>query len=235
MRSRAHIIASIVALGGALHGCADTTTIRDDAHAGLDAGHVASDDVGNRADALGVDASGGGGCELDCAMVMGRCGDMVCDPATLEDARTCPTDCAPISMCGDGVCGAGENAAFCPEDCSISTGCGDGVCDGSEDPVTCPRDCASSLCGDGLCGRSESPESCPEDCLGACGDGRCSPGEDPRNCPFDCGIEGSCGDGACGIGESPRTCPLDCARCGDGVCSPPLESLRTCPIDCGGA
>jgi hypothetical protein len=49
-----------------------------------------------------------------------KCGDGVCDDnptdlpagATLEDATSCPQDCA---VCGDGECAGDETADTCPE------------------------------------------------------------------------------------------------------------------------
>ena len=61
-------------------------------------------------------------------------------------------------VCGDGVCGTGENATTCPKDCL----CGNGKCDTSEDITSCPQDCT---CGNGKCDVGETQASCPKDCV----------------------------------------------------------------------
>ncbi|MBC7171359.1 MAG: trypsin-like peptidase domain-containing protein, partial [Polyangiaceae bacterium] len=74
------------------------------------------------------------------------CGDGVCDPAALEDSRSCATDCAVA--CGDGYCADGESPASCAADCGA---CGDGVCDGADD---CCEDCGcggGKVCAGGVC------------------------------------------------------------------------------------
>src|ERR1700733_3796143 len=81
------------------------------------------------------------------------------------------------TVCGDGVCSAGETAASCPEDCGSNTpkpDCGDGVCNNDETTTSCPEDCKGSgsgsgsnmqgYCGDNICQSDESASSCPADC-----------------------------------------------------------------------
>jgi len=140
------------------------------------------------------------------------------------------------SVCGDGVCDAGEDAASCPEDCLPV--CGNGVLEPGEqcdDGNTtggdgCSATCKiESFCGDGLCQRGEDALSCPEDCLPVCGNGVLEPGEqcDDGNttkgdgCSATCQVESFCGNGLCETGEDPLTCPQDCPGvCGNGVLEP---------------
>jgi hypothetical protein len=71
---------------------------------------------------------------------------------------TGPTGPSPYgTVCGNGICEAGEDASTCPQDC-IATGsnatggssgpagptygvCGNGICEAGEDASTCPQDC----------------------------------------------------------------------------------------------
>jgi len=69
------------------------------------------------------------------------------------------------NVCGDGVCGEGEN---CPADCPLPSVCNDGVCDQGEDVHTCPEDCKVISCGDNICGIGETLSSCPIDCPQSC-------------------------------------------------------------------
>ncbi|WAS92300.1 FG-GAP-like repeat-containing protein [Nannocystis punicea] len=60
-------------------------------------------------------------CPEDCGETAGECNG-VCEPTGGE---TCPEDC----LCGDGVCGPGEDATLCPEDCPGETATdSDGQC-----------------------------------------------------------------------------------------------------------
>ena len=45
-----------------------------------------------------------------------RCGDALCN-SSLENCRSCPSDCMCASVCGDAHCDPGEAAASCPGDC----------------------------------------------------------------------------------------------------------------------
>ena len=102
-------------------------------------------------------------------------------------------------VCGDGLCGTGEDSTTCAIDCPVAF-CGDGLCEAGEDASTCALDCdtgdASDTCGDGVCGATESSGSCPWDCGAAdtCGDGLCSGGESSASCPWDCGSDDGSGD-----------------------------------------
>ena len=147
------------------------------------------------------------------------CGDGICGDG---EQWECPWDCE--GWCGDGVCQMGEEQ-WCPEDCE--GWCGDGVCQEGEEQW-CPEDC-EGWCGDGVCQMGEE-QWCPEDCEGWCGDGVCQMGEE-QWCPEDC--EGWCGDGVCQMGEE-QWCPEDCQGwCGNGICDPGEQAL-SCPEDCQG-
>jgi len=78
-------------------------------------------------------------------------------PAEALNAEEIPV----YAMCGDGLCGAGEDEATCPDDCSEELCvdlCGDGECDEvvclgtgcpcAETADRCPEDCATPLGGD---------------------------------------------------------------------------------------
>ncbi len=102
----------------------------------------------------------------------------------------CPT--VPLGggggeVCGNGVCGSGENVSNCPGDCGGGGGGG-----GSPGEV----------CGNGVCGSGENVSNCPGDCGGGGGGGG-SPGE-------------VCGNGVCGSGENVSNCPGDCGGGGGG-------------------
>ncbi|MBI3836074.1 MAG: hypothetical protein HY287_17250 [Planctomycetes bacterium] len=56
----------------------------------------------------------------------------------------CPQDCGGGEVCGNGVCGNGENVSNCPEDCSTGEVCGNGVCGTGEDVTNCPQDCTGN-------------------------------------------------------------------------------------------
>lgn len=54
-------------------------------------------------------------------------------------------------VCGDGVCGEGEDADSCAQDCAVEgPECGDGVCEEGEDAESCEADCDGEVTG-GLC------------------------------------------------------------------------------------
>mgnify|MGYP003866663129 CR=1 FL=1 len=179
------------------------------------------------------------------------CGDNVCTP-DVESCGNCLQDCPcwmpgttcnadPYpgvceNVCGNGLCGPGENAGNCSQDCSVQ--CGDSICSAEE---SCPADCAG--CGDGFCdaGLGENDLSCAQDCSpgGVCNpDGVCDAGagENPQNCPADCGGGSTCdSDGVCEAGEDATSCPSDCSPpfvCGDNVCTPNVESCGNCLQDC---
>jgi len=125
-----------------------------------------------------------------------ECGDGICDTSLGEDEGTCPEDCEESPeekvVCGDGVCGEGENRTVCPEDCpnlglipecvaegqSITTypvalGCCEGLeqigCEVPQDDGRCPDEpCNGSpvcaRCGNNECGKGENYCNCPQDC-----------------------------------------------------------------------
>lgn len=78
-----------------------------------------------------------------------RCGDGIC---SATEVNSCPADCGtqnPNPVCGNGTCESGETNASCPADCPPASMCGNGVCDmaAGENSSTCPADCqASSAC-----------------------------------------------------------------------------------------
>jgi len=69
------------------------------------------------------------------------------------------------TVCGDGICHAGESCASCPQDCGACPApvCGDGRCDGGESCTSCPGDC-------GAC-----PGHCPNGTVHCCGEEDCIP------------------------------------------------------------
>ncbi|NOK03639.1 MULTISPECIES: hypothetical protein [Myxococcus] len=146
---------------------------------------------------------------------LGVCGDFICGVG--EDSLTCPEDCGVAEYCGNGGCGLWENEATCPADCQ----CGDGICSGDESVDRCPMDCGCpAQCGNGVCNNNETPSTCPADCGTLCGDGVCNGGEDAYTCYLDCGS--FCGDGICGLGEDRWSCPSDCGRpCVGRICPVP--------------
>jgi uncharacterized repeat protein (TIGR01451 family) len=81
-------------------------------------------------------------------------------------------------VCGNDICGDGENCSNCADDCGScedEPGCGDGDCDSAyENCENCPSDCGEceieSYCGDGTCDDNENSSSCCADC-GSCGGG----------------------------------------------------------------
>ncbi len=158
--------------------------------------------------------------------------------------------CDEPEMCGDGMCGAMEDATSCPADCDMGGGpvCGDGTCDSGETTASCASDCPATMpsCGDGSCNGSETEATCAADCGSGgtawCGDGACDPTETPADCAADCdtatGGDGPrCGDGACNGSETEMSCAADCdsgstmPTCGDGACNG-AENTTTCASDC---
>ncbi len=135
-------------------------------------------------------------------------GNEVCNEATQECGSTGdPCDenavCNEVddqcdSLCGNGVCGPGEDCSPCPDDCISGTSggtcgaCFKGKCDGVCHPVKEGAECSdcwtSYCCGDGVCEGEEDSENCSIDCPATvCGDGVCDPGEDRCSCSEDCG------------------------------------------------
>jgi hypothetical protein len=163
----------------------------------------------------------------------------------------------PSPLCGNGVCGHGEECENCPADCGSCDGshCGDSTCDvGGGECTSCSLDCGGScggggvdagtspVCGDGSCTGAENSTNCAQDCggnNGSCGDGSCSGGETCSSCASDCGTcPPVCGDGACNGGETQTSCPGDCGggggnTCGDFVCATDGSECLLC-IDCLG-
>jgi hypothetical protein len=111
------------------------------------------------------------------------------------------------SVCGDGICSAGESCTTCPSDCISGTiplaQCGNGVCEAGdgETYASCPADCRGNSSGDVVF-------SCGTD--GLCDDALCNAAgytctTVPRGLSSFC-----CGDNVCSLGESTSTCSLDC-------------------------
>jgi len=165
--------------------------------------------------------------------------DGYCDD-TIESCSSCPRDCGVCgtgSICGDGSCGAGENATNCPYDCTLGCCTGPGSCNSITIGVRCtkypeegcswngsaPRCYPFTYCGDNVCNGSENNSSCPQDCY--VGDNRCNTasGENCSNDPQDCGAC-ICGNGICDGSDTCANCPGDCGSCasgcqGGGYCS----------------
>jgi len=183
------------------------------------------------------------------------------DGICVQECVECGQKCPGVTLCGNGVCNAGESCSSCPSDCGpCGPVCGDAKCDpaGNENCQTCPTDCGpcKPFCGDGVCasnpfgGAVETCSNCPTDCgpcKPTCGDKKCdgSAGETCKSCPGDCGpCPPACGDGVCTAptpftpGETCQTCPIDCGKCapkcGDFFCDKVAgESCSNCVQDCG--
>lgn len=143
------------------------------------------------------------------------CGDLLCGPG--EDCTACPDDC-PCAACGDGMCADGEDCSICPGDCGACTTCPDGACAPEENCTVCPQDCGECppSCPNAACDNGEDCNTCPQDC-GACPvpcpNGACDNGEDCNSCPQDCGVCPTCPNGACDNGETCDSCAQDCGAC----------------------
>jgi hypothetical protein len=113
-----------------------------------------------------------------------------------DNEGICPPGCEGATICaqcGNGVCGAGENACNCPADCSGA----ECVAAGGVVPVV-PNapSCCAGLAPIG-CDQPGADGQCPGGCEGAsvcarCGDGACGAGENPCNCAQDCPADGMC-------------------------------------------
>ncbi|MDX9971116.1 MAG: hypothetical protein RBS56_04405, partial [Candidatus Gracilibacteria bacterium] len=91
--------------------------------------------------------------------------DGFCDSSGTENKDTCPADCDPGPICGDGTCAEGETVTNCPADCNPGPICGDGTCAEGETVTNCPADCnPGPVCGDGTCAEGETVTNCPADC-----------------------------------------------------------------------
>src|SRR3989344_8391118 len=172
------------------------------------------------------DMSGGDACTIDCSAgyeVSGNqcvliCGNGVCGAG--ENDNNCPVDCNPV--CGNSVIEAGE---LC--DNSAVT---NGVCDMTS-PDACTIDCSAGyevsgnqcvlICGNGVCGAGENDNNCPVDCNPVCGNSVIEAGELCDNSAVT--------NGVCDM-TSPDACTIDCSAgyevsgnqcvliCGNGVC-----------------
>ena len=86
-----------------------------------------------------------------------------------------PVVAAVGSMCGDSVCGAGEDSCSCVADCGPPPASEMFCSNTIDDDCDALPDCADSDCFD------------DPDCQVACdNDGFCEPGEDCDTCPGDC-------------------------------------------------
>lgn len=118
----------------------------------------------------------------------------------------------------------------CAEDCS-----GHGECTGKQGESVhyLATNAWKCVCDEGWFGpRCDTPTTC--------GDGPCTEahGEDCLTCELDClACTTSCGDGVCQatVGENCDSCPYDCevCACGDGQCTPGVETCSSCASDCG--
>ena len=192
----------------------------------------------------------------------GRCGEPIqdgapcaCDAscAILETAATTtrPYEDAPDpgeDGCGDGICGASEDADTCATDCAETPvdPCGDGVCAADESPESCPADCEGESPGpegvvaclaDACPAEYEScvaDEACLEvlDCISSCPPGA-------QDCLFECSQLGGFSMTAINLGLCGQESgcfnaePPPGAFCGDGLCQPAQgENEESCPEDC---
>ncbi len=212
--------------------------------------------------------AGDGAIVINCALEGSfRVGDIQCCDGLVP---ACPYDMyhlacgAPCSgsevctHCGNGFCGAGEDACNCPADCHAVVGCvdaGQPVDLSPGHPQCCPNLVVNS-------GAGPNPDgSCPLGGVGASwvclavGDGNCGAGENICNSHADCvaappcsatgatvePVGGSCCDpAAVMIGDAfpdaanncqPGQGLLFCALCGNGVCEPG-ENMCSCGGDC---
>lgn len=152
-------------------------------------------------------------------------------------------DTAPAPVCGDGICGEGENWANCDPDCPAPPAkCGDSLCTPTENQAQCPVDCdkdvigvmaclagkckallqaclAQPLCVDTLGNGAQCLANCTdEDCWNFCIDSQAM-------VPAAKALA-ACGFKACANAQ-------DGTVCGDGTCDAG-ESAASCPVDCGG-
>lgn len=114
-----------------------------------------------------------------------------------------------MSLCGNGICGTGEDCDNCPADCPCPSGT---ICD----PTL--ASCVVDACGDGICDVDEDCDTCAEDCA-------CAPGEACDTSTGVCEGEGECGDGTCGSDEDCESCQEDCTCSADDV-GPDAEQGR---------
>ncbi|MCH9647445.1 MAG: S8 family serine peptidase [Deltaproteobacteria bacterium] len=144
--------------------------------------------------------------------------------------------CLGCPVCdNDGFCELGEDCLGCPGDCvSGSTPgsvCGNGVCEAGdgEDCVSCSQDCNGRQSGNPnnryCCGDGDGTNPVP------CSDSRCSTGG--VSCTDVPILPGSfcCGLGGCESGEGCGTCSLDCAT-GAELCSDGVDNDCDGDIDC---
>jgi hypothetical protein len=70
------------------------------------------------------------------------CGDDLCSLTEIL-GMSCPLDCPPTPICGDGLCAGSfgsEDCSTCPADC----GTADGICGAGD--LCCPSDCGTPFC-----------------------------------------------------------------------------------------
>ncbi|XCN72690.1 MAG: C1 family peptidase [Candidatus Electrothrix aestuarii] len=175
-----------------------------------------------------------GACEAGTAITCGSdgsfCnGEEVCNEATQSCGSTgdpcgLGTVCDEAadfcaSLCGNGVCDAGENCSSCPSDCIGGTA--GGTCGG----------CFKGKCDD-ICQSNKEDYSC-SDCWSSycCGDGTCEGEENSTNCAIDCPVP-VCGDGVCDAEEDNSTCPADCPVAAQEICDNGLDDDSDGAIDC---
>lgn len=186
------------------------------------------------------------------------CGD-IC--GTCPYGSKCDAAGMCLVVCGDEVCGTGEDKCNCPADCAGGCAgcCAGGTCKSGEGDFECGQvgevclDCTMTQescvnhacqcqCGDGMCCSSETCQNCPQDCGDCCGDGMCNFGEDQCSCVTDCGFPCAgkqCGPDGCGgnCGLCPGGESCDQGKCvvicGDKLCGLG-EDICNCPNDCVG-
>ncbi len=132
------------------------------------------------------------GCSATCTTVprLAACGNGIIDAGeTCEPPSTnvCDSSCH-VAFCGDGTCGAGENATNCIFDCSCGNGVADTILGEECDMADLNGGTCASEVGAGFVG----PLTCNASCdfvttaCTMCGNTVCDPGETTMNCPADC-------------------------------------------------
>ena len=122
-------------------------------------------------------------------------------------------------ICGNGVCGVGENASNCSTDCGGGSGvvCGDGQCEAGESAATCSEDCG---------GGGPNPSGLATNfCKALCSDPGCA-GDFDYYESFECE-------------QDWETCYPDCvsdctekaANCSDSILDAAKDCMGTYPCD----
>lgn len=161
----------------------------------------------------------------DVPIVMPRCGDMMCTPASGETCSSCTSDCG---SCPPVDSGTDSGPVDTGADVSADHGTDSGPADTGADV---PADMGSPpVCGDGTCNGVETCSSCMADC------GRCDSGA-PDTGPADTGVDvpTGCPTGLTYCGEFCRDFGTDTQNCGGcgNRCPNPTNGFATCDGTCG--